>query len=112
MDSLEQDLLQDAEDDARTVEFIKAYLPQDLKDKFTDEELYYFLDVIVEYYAESGVLDTAPDKDGYIEIDQEKVVDYIIRQARKDKMGEYSPEDIMWVVQGEAEYGETLDEED
>lgn len=112
MDSLEQELLQDAEDDARTVEFIKAYLPQDLKDKFTDEELYYFLDVIVEYYAESGVLDTAPDQDGYIEIDQEKVVDYIIRQARKDKMGEYSPEDIMWVVQGEAEYGETLDEED
>lgn len=113
MDSLEQELLQDAEDDARTVEFIKAYLPQDLKDKFTDEELYYFLDVIVEYYALRAVLlDTAPDKDGYIEIDQEKVVDYIIRQARKDKMGEYSPEDIMWVVQGEAEYGETLDEED
>lgn len=112
MDSLEQELLQDAEDDARTVEYIKAYLPQELKDKFTDEELYYFLDVIVEYYAESGVLDTAPDKDGYIEIDQEKVVDYVIRQARKDKMGEYEPEDIMWVVQGEAEYGETLAEEE
>ena len=49
MDSLEQELLQDAEDDARTVEFIKNYLPQEVKDKFTDEELYYFLDVIVEY---------------------------------------------------------------
>ena len=48
MDSLEQELLQDAEDDARTVEFIKNYLPQEVKDKFTDEELYYFLDVIVE----------------------------------------------------------------
>ena len=47
MDSLEQELLQDAEDDARTVEFIKNYLPQEVKDKFTDEELYYFLDVIV-----------------------------------------------------------------
>ena len=54
MDSLEQELLQDAEDDARTVEFIKNYLPQEVKDKFTDEELYYFLDVIVEYYANSG----------------------------------------------------------
>ena len=43
MDSLEQELLQDAEDDARTVEFIKNYLPQEVKDKFTDEELYYFL---------------------------------------------------------------------
>ena len=59
MDSLEQELLQDAEDDARTVEFIKNYLPQEVKDKFTDEELYYFLDVIVEYYANSGTLDPA-----------------------------------------------------
>ena len=74
MDSLEQELLQDAEDDARTVEFIKNYLPQEVKDKFTDEELYYFLDVIVEYYANSGILDAAPDKDGYIEIDQDKIV--------------------------------------
>ena len=89
MDSLEQELLQDAEDDARTVEFIKNYLPQEVKDKFTDEELYYFLDVIVEYYANSGILDAAPDKDGYIEIDQDKIVDYVISQARKDKMGDF-----------------------
>ena len=108
MDSLEQELLQDAEDDARAVEFIKNYLPQELKDKYSDEELYYMLDVIVEYYAESGVLDAAPDKDGYIEIDQEKVVDYVIKQAAKDKMGHYEPDDVMWVVQGELEYGESL----
>ena len=104
MDSLEQELLQDAEDDARTVEFIKNYLPQEVKDKFTDEELYYFLDVIVEY--------AAPDKDGYIEIDQDKIVDYVISQARKDKMGDFAAEDILWVVQGELEYGESFGEED
>ena len=104
MDSLEQELLQDAEDDARTVEFIKNYLPQEVKDKFTDEELYYFLDVIVEYYANSGILDAAPDKD--------KIVDYVISQARKDKMGDFAAEDILWVVQGELEYGESFGEED
>ena len=112
MDSLEQELLQDAEDDARTVEFIKNYLPQEVKDKFTDEELYYFLDVIVEYYANSGILDAAPDKDGYIDIDQDKIVDYVISQARKDKMGDFVAEDILWVVQGELEYGESFGEED
>ena len=112
MDSLEKELLQAAEDDARTVEFIKNYLPLDVKDKFTDEELYYFLDVIVEYYTTSGVLDATPDKDGYIDIDQDKIVEYVIAQARKDKMGEFLPEDIMWVVQGELEYGESLEDED
>ena len=56
-------------DDEKTIEFIKNYLPQDLKDKFSDDELYYFLDVITDYYTKSGCLDVQPDKDGYIEID-------------------------------------------
>lgn len=109
MDSLDQEILKDAEDDMRTVEFIKNYLPQELKNKFSDEELYYFLDVIIDYYTTSGVLDATPDKEGYIEIDQEKVVDYIITQAAKDKMGQYNPEDLMWIVAGEMEYGESIE---
>ena len=47
---MEDDFLLDAEDDVKAVEFIKNYLPQDLKDKFTDEDLYYILDLIAEYY--------------------------------------------------------------
>ena len=108
---MEKELLQDAEDDARTVEFIKNYLPQEVKDKFTDEDLYYILDVIVEYYANSGVLDEKPDSDGYIEIDQDKVVDYVIGQARKDKMGDFQPDDVLWVVQGEMEYAESVEDD-
>lgn len=111
MSDFEQDLLQDAEDDARAVEFIKNYLPQEVKGKFTDEQLYYFLDVIIEYYATSGVLEAQPDKDGYIEIDEEKIANHLVEQAKKDKMGDYSFDDLMWVVQGEMEYGESQDEE-
>lgn len=111
MDGLEQELLKDAEDDARTVEFIKNYLPQELKERFSEEELYYFLDVIVDYYATSGVLDATPDKEGYIEIDSDKVVDYIVKQAKKDNMGTFAHEDILWVVQGEMEYVESQEEE-
>ena len=60
-------LLEDA-DDEKTVEFIKNYLPQELKEKFEDDELYYFLDLIDEYYSESGILDAQPDNDGYVNI--------------------------------------------
>ncbi len=107
MSSFEDDLLLDAEDDARAVEFIKNYLPGELKERFSDEELYYFLDVIVDYYATSGVLEAEPDADGYVDIDQEKVVDYIMEQSAKDKMGTYTPEELLWVVQGETEYAES-----
>lgn len=102
------EFLQDDLDDEKTIEFIKNYLPQDLKEKFSDNELYYFLDVIDEYYVESGILDAQPDKDGYIDIDLEKIVDYIIKEARKDEMGEYDPEDLLFVVQGEMEYTDSL----
>ena len=106
--NFEEELLQDAEDDRLTVEYIKNYLPQELKDTFTDDQLYYFLDVIVDYYAESGVLDAEPDKDGYIDIDVEPIAEHLARQARKDGMGDFQSEDLRWVVEGEMEYAESL----
>lgn len=102
------EFLQDDLDDEKTIEFIKNYLPQDLKDRFSDDELYYFLDVIDEYYVGSGILDAQPDEDGYIDIDLEKIVDYIIKEARKDEMGEFDPEELLFVVQGEMEYTDSL----
>ena len=105
---LEDDFLLEDADDEKTIEFIKNYLPQELKGKFSDDELYYFLDVMVDYYSTSGCLDAQPDADGYINIDQDEIVDYIIREAKTDEMGEYASEDILWVVQGEMEYGNSL----
>ena len=106
MANLDDELLLDAADDAKTVEFIRNYLPQELKEKFSDEVLYYFLDVIIDYYATSGVLDQTPDKNGCISLDADAVVDYVVAQARKDKYGDFLPEDILFVVQGEMEYAE------
>ncbi len=109
---LDDEFLKDDLDDEKTIEFIKNYLPQDLKEKFSDDELYYFLDLMDEYYTESGILDAEPDADGYVEIDLEKLVDYIIQEARKDEMGEYDPEELLLVVQGEMEYADSLADEE
>ena len=96
-------------DDEKTIEFIKGYLPQDLKEKFSDDELYYFLDVIDDYYANSGILDAKPDDEGFIDIDLDKIVDYVIKEAKKDEIGEFEHDDILFVVQGEMEYTDTLE---
>lgn len=52
--------MQNDVDDEKTIEYIKNYLPQELKEKFSDDEFYYFLDLIDEYYSESGILDAQP----------------------------------------------------
>ncbi len=107
MGSFEEDLLLDAEDDRKTVEYIQNYLPQELKDKFTEDELYYFIDVIGEYYVD--LLDKhSGDED--IDIDVEEVAKYVAKQAKKDKMVEFDPEDLRWVVDGELEYGESQEQ--
>ena len=104
----DQEFLNEDLDDEKTILFIKNYLPQELKEKFSDDALYYFLDLIDEYYTESGVLDAQPDADGCVEIDLDKVAEFIVKEARKDEMGDYNPEEIFFVVQGEMEYAESL----
>ena len=108
---MEDDFLLDAEDDAKAVEFIKNYLPQDLKDKFTDDDLFYILDLIAEYYTSSECLEAEPDEEGYIDIDLDEIVKYIVKEAKKDGMGPFEADDVFFVVQGEMEYADTLEEE-
>ncbi|WP_350002860.1 hypothetical protein, partial [Phocaeicola dorei] len=73
---------------------------------------YYILDVIVDYYTSSGCLDVQPDEEGYINIDQDEIVNYIVKEAKKDGMGPYDPNDVFFVVQGEMEYGNSLGQVD
>ena len=99
-------------DDDKTVEFIRNFLPVELKEKFSDDDLYYIIDVIADYYYSSGLLDAKPDEDGYVEINTEQIVAYIIKEAKKDKIGEWLPEDVAIVVQAEMEYGNSLGQVD
>ena len=92
-----------AEEDRRTVEFILHYLPQEVKERITEEDVYYFIDVFAEYCEESGLLDSDDEE---AEIDIDEAAAYMVSQANKDKMGDFSAEDVRWIVDGELEYGE------
>ncbi|MDR0658506.1 MAG: hypothetical protein LBG18_06195 [Mediterranea sp.] len=107
---MEDDFLFDDDDDEQTVEYIKNYLPQELKEKFDDDTLYYFLDLIDDFYVESGVLEDDPDEEGFINIDLEKVADYIVKEAKKNGMGKYDPKEVLFIVQGEMEYTSSFDQ--
>lgn len=98
-----------AEDDLRTVAFIKNYLPQEVKDKFTEDDLFYFIDLLADYYVESGLLEADPDADGFVDIDTEAIAEALAKRAKKEQYGDFRPEDLLWVVQGELEFGEQED---
>ena len=85
-------------DDEKTIEYIRQRLPQDLKEKFSDDEFYYFLDTIYDYYD--------------IEIDIEAIAKYVAKEAKKDGIGEYDPEELFFVVEGELAYCGAIDEDE
>ena len=108
--NLEEELLQDAQEDAKAIEYIKTHIPQELQEKFSEEILYYFLDVAIEYYAESGILDKPADKDGCIEIDEQAIADYLAQKAKKEGIGDFSSEDLLFIVQAQLDFEEELEE--
>ena len=104
MAAIDDELMKDAQEDAQEVAFILNELPQDLKDKFKEDDIYYFIDIMLEYFS-----DAQADKDGYIDIDVNEVAQHIVKQAKKDQMGDFDPEDVFFVVQAELDYNESLD---
>ena len=69
-----------AEEDRQTVAFIQGYLPQEIKEKFTEDDLYYFLDAFAEYCETSGLMD---NEDEEAEIDIEEAAIFMAKQAKK-----------------------------
>lgn len=103
--SEEKEIFEYDEDDA--VAYIQNYLPQELKDKFSGDELNYIIDLIYEFYEEKGYIDESNDE-AEVEIDEEELTAFVVKQAQKDKVGKYAPEEIAFIVQGELAYCDSI----
>ena len=112
MSAIDNELMLQAAEDAEEVAFIRQQLPQELKEKISDEQLYYVLDVMTDYYATSGVLDAEPDEEGFIDIDLEKVVDHVLRTASKEQMEGLDADSVLLIVQAESDYVDSLAEDE
>ncbi len=95
-------------DDDDAVRFIQARLPQEVKGKYSDDDIQLITDIVVEYYERNGWLDSEDDEE--VEIDVEDLVDYVSKACKKDKECKFDtdPESIRWVVEGELDYEESL----
>ena len=103
MSSFEDELRMDEEENRREIEFIRERLPQELKSAFSDDNLYYFLDAIIDYYYDSGILESTDEE---VEIDLQQVAEAVAEQARRDKVGKFSPDDVFFVVEADMDFQE------
>jgi hypothetical protein len=104
MSELEFDYDEDA-----AVKFVQNYLPQELKERFSDDDIYYLLDVICDFYDENDYLDEEDEDEEDEEKEENELIRFIIRQAQKDGVGDYTPEEILLVLKAEEAYSDALD---
>ena len=108
MSAIDNEILLGAEEDAKEVAFIYNYIGQENCEKFTEDDVYYCIDVVLEY------LDSLSSKaadDGFIDIDVEEIVRFIEKKAKKEGMGPYDHDALMLIVDAELEYNEQQAEE-
>lgn len=79
MAGFEDELLDDAQHDANAVAYMYAHLPQEMQEKFSEENLYYCLDLIETYLTEK--VDFTQEE---VELDLEVITQYILQVAIKD----------------------------
>lgn len=100
------DFIYDEED---SVKFIQNYLPQELKGKFSNDDINYIVDLIYEFYDSKGYMNVDIEDDEEVDIDEDELVQFVIKNAQKDNVGKFSEDEITFIVQGELAYCDSID---
>lgn len=108
MSSIDDEILRGAESDAEEVRYIRNYMGSECNDCFTDEDIYYCIDVMLEYFEKAE--EKSVDADGYIDIDTEEVAKHIQKKAKKEGMGPYDLDALLLLVDAELDYNESLED--
>ena len=81
-------------DEDESVKFIQNYLPQELKGKFSNDDINYIVDLIYEFYESKGCMSEDIDDDTEIEIDEDELTAFVVKNAKRDGVGKFTPEEI------------------
>ncbi len=95
-------------DEEDAVKYIQNYIPQELKEKITDVDINYIIDIMYDYYDQSGLFDDKKSDDELVELDEDELIAYVVKNVKQDQIKEYSDEEITFVVQGELSYCESI----
>ena len=91
-------------DDEAAIAFIQNHLPQELKEKFPEDTIYYLLDSICEFFEKKDFLN-----EDDIEKEEKELVDFLLKQTEKDDIGTFSTEEMIFFLKAEEAYSDTLD---
>ena len=104
MASFEEEIRLDEEENKKELQYIRQVLPSDLKHHYSDLDILWIIDAIVDYYFDSGILESNEEE---VDIDMELVADYVCKRAREEDVSQsFDPEDVVLMVQADLDFQE------
>ena len=103
MANIDEELRLDEEENRRELAFIRERIPFDAKKHYSDETILYIMDLIVDYYYTSGILESTEEE---IDIDMEAVADYVCNKAKEEGVTNLVPEYVLFIVQADLDFQE------
>ena len=104
MASFDEEIRLDEEEKIRELAYIRTNMPSDIKKFYSDKDILYMMDLIVDYYYTSGVLESDAEE---VDIDLEEVAKYVCNRAKEEGFSSsFNPADVFFIVQADLDFQE------
>ena len=104
MANIDEEIRLDEEENRRELAFIRTQLPTDIKKFYSDKDILYMMDLIVDYYYSSGILETDAEE---VDIDLEAIAEYVCKRAKEEGFcSSFNPEEVFFIVQADLDFQE------
>ncbi len=90
-------------DENDAIKFIRAYMPENIAAKYSDDEILNIIDMIWDFYEDNGFLEIPADDSADAEPELPQIMAYVSKMLAKDTA------DVHYIVEGELAYEKSLD---
>lgn len=94
-------------DDDNAVKFIRKSLDASIAKRVSDDDIYYIIDLIYDFYESKGFMDDE-NEDEEIEFADDELIDYALSNAKKDGFEKLTEEEISAIIESELAYCESI----
>ena len=97
-------------DENDAIEFIRNFMPEKLKNKYSDDDILLIIDTMYDFYEKGDEQETLYDEgdDNNDEFNLNEIVNFVKKSIRKDPDNQVDMDDVKVIVEGEIEYENTL----
>ena len=104
MASFDEEIRLDEEENRRELAYIRTQLPSDVKKFYSDKDILYMMDLIVDYYYTSGILESDDEE---VDIDLEAIAEHVCKRAKDEGFcASFNPEEVFFIVQADLDFQE------